>query len=100
MAVCPGAVDSGLGTEDFFVPEAGQGVQFLTGRQDDAAAVAAVAAVGSSSGHILFPPKGHRAIATPPRFNLNGDGIDEHGTTCIFLYYRPVLQKNSGIPEF
>ena len=46
--------------------------------QDHAAAMAAVAAVGTAGGHIFFPVEGHGAIAAPSAADCNSNLIYKH----------------------
>ena len=49
------------------------------GPQDHAAAVSAVAAVGSAAGRVLFPAEAEAAVAPSPSLHEDRDPVDEHG---------------------
>ncbi len=50
---------------------------------DDAAAVAAVAAVGTAARDELLATKAHRSVAAFTGVNADGDAIDEHENTLL-----------------
>ena len=56
----------------------GQAVDALLGHQDDAAAVAAVAAVGPAAGNIFLPAEADAAVAPFARLHANFHFVDEH----------------------
>src|SRR5690606_9912734 len=58
--------------------EGGQAIDAGRGHEDHAAAVAAVAAVRTTAGHVLLPAKAQAAIATAPGLDLDGNRIDKH----------------------
>src|SRR5262249_1054459 len=49
------------------------------GPHKDAAAVAPVAAIGSSAGNKLLAAKTDASVSAAPGFDVNGHAIDEHG---------------------
>jgi hypothetical protein len=55
-------------------------MDIFLGLEDHTAAVAAVAAVGASTGNELFPAEANTAVAAPASFHVDFDFIDEHGS--------------------
>ena len=64
--------------DSFAVSESGQGIDSWLGNDDDAAAIAAVAAIGTAAWHVFFAAKADAAIAAAAGFDFNSDAIDEH----------------------
>jgi hypothetical protein len=60
------------------VHQLGQAVDARLGDHDDAAAVAAVAAVGPAARDVLLPAEAHAAIAAAARFDIDSDAINKH----------------------
>ena len=56
-----------------------QVVQVVAGLKDDAAAAAAIAAIGAALGHKGFPAKGHTTAAAVPGAGVHFHLINEHG---------------------
>ncbi len=55
-----------------------QGILIRIGDENDAAAVAAVAAVGAALGDVFLAPEGDASVPAVAGFNLNDGFIDEH----------------------
>jgi hypothetical protein len=55
----------------------GEGIQFRIRDQVDAAAVAAVAAVGTAEGNVFLPPETDTTVAAIAGFNPDEDFIDK-----------------------
>ena len=72
------AVDTGLSGVLALVAEVQQGGQVVVDPENDAAAVAAVAAVRAAGGHIFFPVEGHRTVAAPAANDGNSNFIYKH----------------------
>ena len=79
VAVRAAAVLAALGPPVLAMRERRQAVDARLGHHDDAAAVAAVAAVRPAARHVLLAAKAHAAVAAPAGFDFDGDAIDEHG---------------------
>src|SRR5690606_37168530 len=58
--------------------ECGQAIDPFDGSEDDASAVAAIAAVGTAAGNVLLSAKAQAAVAAAAGFEFDGDAIDEH----------------------
>ena len=56
----------------------GQIVDAIFGDNDHAAALTAIATVGTAVRHILLAPKADAAVAAAAALDLNRDAIDEH----------------------
>ena len=76
LAPAPGWPAGGLVL--FALGQRGEAIDALLGHEDDAAAVAAVAAVGSAAGDIFLPPEADAAVAPLARFNSDFDFVDKH----------------------
>jgi hypothetical protein len=59
--------------------EIGQTIYPLASLQNDARAIAAVAAIGATSGNIFLATKTHAAIATATGLEFNFDEVNKHG---------------------
>jgi hypothetical protein len=70
---------SAFGTPMLAMGERGQAVDARLGDQDNAAAVAAVTAVGPAARDILFATEAHATVAAAAGFNVDGYAVDEHG---------------------
>ena len=68
-----------VGAPLFAMRERGEPIDARLGDHDDAAAVAAVAAVGPAARHVLLAAEAHAAVAAAAGFDFDGDAIDEHG---------------------
>jgi hypothetical protein len=68
-----------------------QAIDARLGDHDDAAAVAAVAAIWSAPGNVLFAPKAHATVAAAAGFDFDSDAIDEH-LDCGFVFFNPKLR--------
>ncbi len=79
VAVGAAAVLAALGAPAFAMGEGGEAVDAGLGHQDDAAAVAAVAAVGPAAGDVLLAAEAHAAVAATAGFDIDCHAIDEHG---------------------
>src|SRR5262245_6114187 len=55
-------------------------VHAVSGDDDDAAALAAIAPVGTAMRDVLFAAEADAAVAAAASLGLNRDAIDEHGT--------------------
>ena len=60
-------------------PEAGEVAQSRVGSEDDVAAAAAVAAVGTALRHVLLAPEAQAAVAAAARLHLDAGAIVEQG---------------------
>ena len=79
VAIASRAVLAALGPPVLAVGERRQAVDARLGDHDDAAAVAAVAAVRPAARHVLLAAEAHAAVAAFAGFDFDGDAIDEHG---------------------
>src|SRR4051794_26878384 len=79
MTVGPHAVLATFGAPLFAVSEQGKRIDARFGDHDDAAAIAAIAAIRTAAGDVFFAAKAHAAIPAAAGFYFNGDAIDEHG---------------------
>ncbi len=79
MTLFAAAVPSALGPPLLAMRECRERINARFGDQNDAAAVAAVAAVRSAARNILLAAKADATITAPAGFDFNGDTIDEHG---------------------
>ncbi len=83
-----------LGLPKFYVGQGGKAVDAFLGQEDHAAAVAAVAAVGTAAGHEFFPAETDATVTPFARLNLDFHFIDKrHRFTflkvthyCIAIY--------------
>src|SRR5262249_22255057 len=78
-AVAAHSVAAVLGAPVRMILEMKEGVDGVVGEQDDVAAPAAVAAIGSALGNVLLAPEAHAPIAAFARTNEDGGLVDEHG---------------------
>ena len=69
-----------FGAPLFAVSEQGERIDARFGDHDDAAAVAAVAAIGATARDVFFATEAHAAITAAAGFDFDGDAIDEHGS--------------------
>ncbi len=72
-----------LGLPRLAMGEHGEAIDAFAGDQDHAAAVAAVAAVGSAQRHILFPPEADATVTPLARLETNDHFIDKHGLLAV-----------------
>ena len=72
------AIAAVFGNELALIAEGEQRVGALVDTQDDIAAPAAVAAVGSARGNIFFAAEGHGTVAAVPRLDIDFYMIDKH----------------------
>ena len=79
VAIGAAAVLAALRSPVFAMRQGGEAVDARLGHHDDAAAVAAVAAVGPAARHVLLAAEAHAAVAAAAGFDFDGDAIDEHG---------------------
>ena len=79
VAVGAAAVLAALGAPLLAMGERDEAIDARLGDHDDAAAVAAVAAVGTAARHVLLAAEAHAAVAAAAGFDFDGDAIDEHG---------------------
>ena len=71
---------SSFGAIDGMKTEIDQGVQIGGGHQIDAAAIPAVAPVGSAKGDVFFPPEADAAVAAVAGFDSNSRFVNKfHG---------------------
>src|SRR4051812_23094169 len=59
--------------------EGREGIDARLGDHDDAAAIAAIAAIGSAARDVFLAAKAHAAITAIAGFDFDGDAVDEHG---------------------
>ena len=78
VAVGAGAVLARLGLPRLAMGEHGEAIDAFAGDEDHAAAVAAVAAVGSAQRHVLLPPEADATVAPLARLETNDHFIDKH----------------------
>ena len=83
-AVAAKAVHAGAGLAVlrsvlFLITEVHQGGQIVIRDKINAAAAAAVAAVGSAGGNVLLPAEGNGTVAAVSRFEMDVRNIHEHG---------------------
>ena len=64
-----------------------EGVLIGVGEEDDAAAVAAVAAVGAALGDVFLTAEGEAAVAAVAGLDFNDGFVDEH--ICFILNKNP-----------
>ena len=57
----------------------GEAIDAFLGHENDAAAVAAVAAVGTAAGNVLLPPEAQAAVAAAAGLHGDFDFVNEHG---------------------
>src|SRR6056297_1216482 len=75
------------------VRELGQAVDALAGGDDDAASAAAIAAVGTSFGDILFPAEAGATITAPPGDQFDFDAVNKHGVRPSPFWRSLVFQR-------
>ena len=73
-----------LGLPQAALGQGGEAIDPLLGDEDDAAAVAAVAAVGSAAGDVLLPAEADAAVAPFAGLHLNLHLVDEHKAKCTW----------------
>src|SRR5581483_10064266 len=66
------------GAEDALRPEAGEVAEVAVGDEDDVAAAAAVAAVGTALRHELLAAEAQSAVAAAARLHLDSRAVVEH----------------------
>ena len=81
VALLAAAMLAAFGAPLFAVGQDGQAIDAGLGNHDDAAAVAAVAAIGAAARDVLLATEAHAAVAAAAGFDFDGDAIDEHGGT-------------------
>jgi len=74
-----------------------QRMQVRVDLQDDIPALTAIASVGASSRHELFPPEGDQAVSTRTRRNLDHDLVDEC-TQADFRSFAITASATSEVP--
>ena len=82
MALGAGPAPSGLGAEVVLVAEVEERGQARVDPQDDAAAAAAVAAVGTAPGDVRLAPEGRCAVAAVAGADPDLDAVEEHRGDC------------------
>src|SRR4051794_38650094 len=75
------AVTAAIGLEFAVIAVAQQSVIVGIGFQENAAAMAAVAARGSAARDVFFAAKGHATVAAVPGFHKNFGFVDKHSET-------------------
>ena len=78
VAIGGAAAFAALRSPEFAINEGSEAVGIGVGAEDDAAAVAAVAAVGTAFGDVFFPAKTATAAAAVAALHEDFDAIDEH----------------------
>lgn len=69
------------------------------GDKDDASAVSAVSAVGTSARDILFPPEAHATVASAASQHDDFHFIQEHGVVARYLKRTMIaVNRSSGSP--
>ena len=79
VAVRALAVLAAAGPPVLAMGERGQAIDAGLGDQHDAAAVAAVAAVGPAAGDVFLTAEAYASITAAASFDFDSDAIDEHG---------------------
>ena len=79
VALRPSAGLTAFGLPVLAVRQGAEAVDVLLGHEDDAAAVAAVAAVGPAAGNVLLPAEADASVAASAGFHLDFNFVDEHG---------------------
>ena len=76
--------------------EHGEAIDAGLGDHDDAAAVAAVAAIGAAARDVLLAAEAHAAVAAAAGFDFDGDAIDEH--VKLRMRRRETAETKTGMP--
>jgi hypothetical protein len=77
------------GTPKLAVGELGQTVHSLASFQNDARTITAVAAIGTTTGNILFAPETDATISTSPGPELDFDTVNKHGNRLLNKRFWP-----------
>ncbi len=85
VAIGAAAVNARLGLPRFAMGEHGEAVDSFASDKDHAAAVAAVAAVGSAQRDVLFPPEADATVAALAGLETNHHFIDKHRSLVLDL---------------
>ena len=85
MAVVAAAVLAAVGLPLLAMGQGGEAVDAFAGDEDDAAAVAAVAAVGPAAGDEFLPVEGDAAVAPAAGLETDFHFIDEHRASLLPL---------------
>src|SRR2546426_9418773 len=72
------AMLAALGAPSLAMGQRGQAIDACLGNHDDAAPIAAVAAVGTAARNIFLAAEAHATVAAAAGFDFDGDAIDEH----------------------